>query len=334
MDKILGAAVIGTGFGKNHAKAYAENPLTRLIAVCDKRLDAARQVAQEHAAPLATADYHEAVADPRVDVVSVAGPDFLHADMCVAALEAGKDVLCEKPLALTMDDCRRIADAAKRTGRALMVGQICRYAPGFALAHKLVMDGAIGDLFFVESEYAHHYEKARGTDDWRVDPRRHAVIGGGCHAVDLLRWVAGNPTEVTAYANHKSLLDWPVDDCTVAILRFPNNVIGKVFCSIGCRRPYTMRSVFYGTRGTVLCDNKSPAIQVCRHGLDPLHTFVDLPVDIAHHNINHEVREFIDAIHAGRKPEVDALEGARTVAVASAIVESARTGKPETVRYL
>ena len=330
----LGAAVIGLRFGSAHAKAYAANPRTRLIALCDTRADLAARLAEELSAPLATADFRQVLADPRVDVVSVAVPDFLHAQVCVAALEAGKHVLCEKPLALSLDDCRLILDAARRVGRTVMIGQVCRYAPGFVAAHRLISEAAIGDLFFVESEYAHHYENAKGVDNWRMDPRRHPVIGGGCHAVDLLRWIAGNPTEVSAYANHKALTDWPVDDCTIAILRFPNNVIGKVLCSIGCRRPYTMRSVFYGTRGTIICDNVSETIRVHRHGVDPHDAFTHVPVGVAHHNIAVEIEEFVDSLLAGRPAPLDAAEGARTVAVCIAIVESARTGKPAAVQYL
>ena len=125
--------------------------------------------------------------------------------------------------------------------------------------------GEIGRLFFADSEYAHNYDHALGHRGWRKDPRRprNAFLGGACHAVDLVRWVAGDILEVSAYANHLALPDWPVDDCTVALFKFAGGAIGKVLGSIGCVRPYTMRSLFYGTEGTVLCDNRSEVIQVC-----------------------------------------------------------------------
>ena len=130
---------------------------------------------------------------------------------------------------------------------------------------RLIDAGRIGELFFVESEYAHDYSTAaRGWNDWRVDSNRprEPYLGGGCHAVDLLRWIAGNPSEIMAYSNHKCLTDWPVDDCTISMMKFPNNVIGKVFVSIGCKRDYTMRSVFYGTRGTIIADNTLSLIHI------------------------------------------------------------------------
>ncbi len=333
MKEPLGAAVIGLGHGLSHARAYAANPRTRLMVVCDTRADHARAIAAELGAPRWTTDYREVLDDPGIDVVSIATPDLLHPDQCVAAMEAGKHVLCEKPLALTVEGCTRIIEASRRTGMLTMVGQSCRYAPAFQTAHQLICEGAIGELFFVESEYAHHYEHAAGVNQWRIDRRRHPVIGGGCHAVDLLRWIAGDPIEASAYSNHKCLLDWPVDDTAIAILRFPDNIVGKVFISIGCRRPYTMRSTFYGVRGTIICDNTSTAMQVHRHGVDEHDKFSELPVSVANHNVEAEVEELAEALVNGRPLTTDVVEGARTVVVCDAIVEATKTGQPVQVRY-
>lgn len=76
-----------------------------------------------------------------------------------------------------------------------------------------------------------------GAGKWKKDSRRKQFIGGGCHIVDLLRWIAGNPVKVFAYSNHKYLMDWDVDDATIAIYRFANEKMGRVFCSIGCTDP-------------------------------------------------------------------------------------------------
>jgi len=261
-------------------------------------------------------------------------------EMSEAFMRAGKDVLCEKPMALTVAECEHMMRAEKETGRKLMIGQVCRCAPAFALAKRLIDEGRIGELFFVESEYAHDYAVARGANDWRVHPDRHGIIGGGCHAIDLLRWIAGDPTEVFAYANHKCLTDWPVDDCTIAIYQFPNNVAGKVFTSIGCKRDYTMRSVFYGTKGTIICDNTSPEISlfevsdIPREDGKRAYTVPQmLPVEINNHNITLEISEFVDAILGGYDLPVGSMEGAKTVAVCCATVEAAREHKVTQIRY-
>ena len=81
--------------------------------------------------------------------------------------------------------------AVKKTDKKFMVGQICRYTPGFKQAKEIIDSGAIGELTFVESEYAHDYSGIYAKETWRSDPVRNGVVGGGCHAVDLLRWIAG-----------------------------------------------------------------------------------------------------------------------------------------------
>jgi predicted dehydrogenase len=323
--------------GKQHMRGVVAKEGACLYAVCDTekvRLAACRD---EFSVPVATTNWRELVNDPALNAVVIVTPDKLHTEMTCAFLRAGKDVLCEKPMALTMSECEEMMRVEKESGRHLMIGQVCRCTPGFLLAKQLVDDGRIGELFFVESEYAHHYGHARGYDDWRVDADRHAVIGGGCHAIDLLRWIAGDPEEVYAYANHKSLTDWPVDDCTVAIYRFPNGVAGKVFVSIGCLRDYTMRSVFYGTRGTIICDNTSPTITLYEHdpanGKTDFTAPVQLPVEVNNHNVVAEIDMFVNALLSGKEMPVTSMEGAATVAVACATVEAAKEGHPIQIRY-
>lgn len=329
----VGAGVIGLRFGLAHAMAYQSHPEVVLQGVCDVDPQQLHQGAAQLAnVEFTTTDYRELLARDDIGVVSVATPDFLHAEMSIAALRAGKHVLCEKPMTTTVEEALAVAEAARECGRRFMVGQVCRFAPGFALAKQIVDSGEIGRLFFVESEYAHNYTAVPGRGGWRKDARRprNAFLGGGCHAVDLLRWVSGEMVEVSAYSNHLALPDWPVDDCVVAIFKFENGAVGKVFCSIGCVRPYTMRSVFYGTDGTVICDNTSDSIQLCsRHrSQGRAVSFEPLVVPLASHNIDSEVALFVDCVLNDRPVPTDALEGARTVAACLAATKSAETGQP------
>jgi predicted dehydrogenase len=125
-------------------------------------------------------------------------------------------------------------------------------------------------------------------------------------------------------------LDWPVDDCTIAVFKFKNKVIGKVFCSIGCIRPYTMRSILYGTKGTIICDNSSSFIQISSKNLSTKKhpPFEKIPVNIASHDILAEVNEFVDCIIKDKSPVINAEEGAKTVSVCVSVVKSAKEGKP------
>jgi len=321
--------------GASHAGVFAELPGVELRAVCDTVEETARSVAEQHGCDALT-DYRDLVARDDIHVVSVASPDHLHAEHCIAALDAGKHVLCEKPLALTMEHCRAIVKAVDESGLKFMVGQVCRYTPGFTLTKKLIEDGAIGELFFVESEYAHAYDSILGVGGWRKDPKiaRHPLIGGGCHAVDLVRWVAGDVEEAFAYSSKRVLTDWPQDDCTIATFRFQSGVLGKVFCSMGCRRPYTMRSVFYGDKGTIISDNTSESIQLYTREYDELGGFATLPVNLASHNVRAEIAELIEIIRGDLPVKTDVREGARTVATCVAAIEAARTGRPVKVERL
>ena len=343
MEKILRTAVIGaSGMGCSHMKAVRAHERARLAAICDIDLPKAEKAALEVGNPAVYADYREMLDKEDLDAVIIVTPDQLHREMAEYALGKGLDVLCEKPMTLTLEDCRAMVRAADASGKQMMVGQICRYPPGFVEAKKLIDRGEIGELFCVETEYAHDYSKI--DLPWRLDPLRHGFLGGGCHAVDLARWIAGDPTEVFAYANHKMLPNYPTDDCTIAIMKFPNNVIGKVFVSTGCKRNYTMRSVFYGTKGTIITDNTSNHMTVFKDGVGNGETlFADLPqshaipieypVIVNNHNAAGELDEFVDCIVNDKPIHTTAVEGAKTVKASLAAVESSKTGMPVKIEY-
>ena len=331
--------VIGCRLGREHIESAIHDPGMELKAICDIDADRLNNLARIFGieSQACYTDYRSLLNQDDIDAVVVATPDLLHEEQTVAALQAGKHVLCEKPMALSLEECRRMIEASKETGKKLMIGQVVRYTPGAVLAKKLIDSGEIGELFYVESEYAHDYAKARGAGDWRVDPRRHPFLGGGCHAVDLLRWIAGNPYEVFAYANHKVLKNWPVDDCTIAIMKFPREVMGKVFVSIGCKRRYTMRAVFYGDKGTIILDTLLPYVTIFRaHLVDPIYQNisesaqtipVQLDVPVITHNISAEMQEFTDILRENRPVLTDGAQGAATVAACLAAVQSAQTGE-------
>ena len=337
MDKKeLGFGIIGCHMGMSHIAGLKACKGGKLIAICDKKEDVLNKAMENTnlSKENCYTDYRDLIKRSDIDVVVVATPDQLHPEHTIAALEAGKHVLCEKPMAISTEECKQMIAASEKTGKKLMIGQIGRYTPGFINAKKLIDRGEIGDLFFVESEYAHDYSHISGVDNWRIDPvkLRHPALGGGCHAVDLLRWIAGNPYEACAFSNRKVLTDWPVDDCTIGIMKFPNNVIGKVFVSVGCKRAYTMRSVFYGTKGTIIADNTSNFITVFKDKISDKERLFDgvsdqvmgiqYPVSINNHNTTGEISEFIDIILNDKPVKTDGREGASTVAVCLSLVES------------
>ena len=324
----LKVANIGMKFGMCHVEG-AMSFGAPIAAICDSNEENLRFAGERYNIPeeKRVSDYNDIVNNEEINVVTVAIPDQQHKKVSCDLLRAGKNVLCEKPLALTREDVEEIVRVADESDAKFMVGQICRFTPAFEKAKELVESGVIGELYFIESEYAHDYMKL--CDDWRADPNRHGVIGGGCHAVDLIRWIAGDPQEVFAYGTHKLLPQVPYNDATIAVMKFGENVAGKVFVSTGCKRDYTMRTVIYGTKGTIICDNTSPTMTlftVDEEGVTKEPQTIE--VEVNNHNAAREFEVFADAIVNDKPVLTDAREGAKTVAVCLAIVESSTTGKP------
>ncbi len=336
----LKVAVIGLRMGHAWALGAHAMPETELSLVYDKFYHENDRIEHKfyssNSIPVATCE--DEVYSSDADIVVVASPDHFHTEQCVKALSAGKHVACEKPLAPTVAECREIIAAVEQSGRFFMTGQVCRYAPGFKLAKFLLDSGRIGELVYIESEYAHDYSHAAGFKDWRKDPavRRQGFLGGGCHALDLARWLAGDPLEVFCYMNQKHLPDWPAPDTGVAVAKFPSEVIGRIFVSIGVKRPYTMRTVLNGSKGTIICDNTSDHIQICEENVykeSGALKFSQVPVNIANHNVRSELEEFVAHIKRNEQCPTDVIQGTKTVAFAEAAMESARSGKPMKIAF-
>lgn len=327
MEKKLIVANIGMKFGMCHVEG-AMGYGAEIGALCDCNEENLRFAGERYGIPEEKwiTDYKDIINNNEIDVATVAIPDQQHVKVSCDLLRAGKHVLCEKPLALTREDIREMIKVADESDAKFMVGQICRFTPSFVKAKEIIESGTLGELYFVESEYAHDYMKL--CDDWRADPNRHGVIGGGCHAVDLLRWLAGDPVEVFAYGTHRLLPMVDYDDATIAIMKFNDNLAGKVFVSTGCKRDYTMRTVIYGTKGTLICDNTSPTMTlftVDEEGVTKEAQTIE--VEVNNHNAQKEFEVFADAILNDKPVMTDAREGAKTVEVCLSIVEAAKTGK-------
>jgi myo-inositol 2-dehydrogenase/D-chiro-inositol 1-dehydrogenase len=330
----LNVGVIGLGMGEFHLKgaiAYGAN----IGMICDTDPEKLKKVGEEQGIPedRRTVDYMDIVNNKEINAVIIATPDQLHREQVAACLGAGKHILCEKPLALTREEICDIVNAVRsHPACKFMIGQICRFTPAFVQAKRYIEEGKIGEIYFAESEYAHDYLSMFEKDakNWRSDPKRNGVVGGGCHAVDLLRWLIGSdPCEIYAYGTHKLLPYVEYDDANLAMMKFPGDVMGKVFVSTGCKRDYTMRTCVYGTKGTLVFDNKSENMTVYfaddeGHGAN---TPQSVPVEVNNHNAAEEFKVFADALVNGTEIETDVIEGAKTVAACLAIVESSKTGK-------
>lgn len=343
-NKKIRLGMIGAGgFAGTHLSQLKQVGIAEVVAIADIIPEHVEEKAKEFNIPDTYLDYNELLKRDDIDAVVLPLPDQVHCEVAIAAMRAGKHVLCEKPMALDLDECKEMVRVSKETGRQLMVGQIGRYTPSFVKAMELIKKGTIGKIFFIESEYAHDYSAIGGAGGWRVTPEREPIIGGGCHAVDLIRMLMNeNPTEVFAYANNMSLVDWPIHDCTVGIMKFPSGAIGKVMTSTGCKRKYTMRTVVQGTKGTLILDNTSPYITLnkehfsddeCFDGLSQQTLNIQIGCAINNHNFAAEATDFCTSLLNGTPVVADAISGMSTAAICMGIVKSFKTGEKVILDY-
>jgi predicted dehydrogenase len=275
----IGIGLIGTGFmGKAHALAYGavqavfgDVPRPRLAVLCDQPADKAEAMAAQFGFERATDDWRALVADPDVDVVAITTPNKLHAEMAIAALEAGKHVHCEKPMALTLADAEAMAAAARRSGRKTIVGYNYISNPMFSHAQKLIRDGVIGTPIHFRGVVDEDYQADPETAwTWRA-VKAEAGLGTlgdlGCHLVSMMTGLMGPVAGVTAQTDivHKTrrLIDSeerrPVEneDIASALVRFESGASGVISTSRAAwGRKNTLGFEVHGTKGMIRFDQE------------------------------------------------------------------------------
>ncbi len=217
----IGWGIVGTGGWADHTFAPAVlNGGGALIGAAGSSLEKSEAFAGRHAAPRAYRDVDELLADDDVQAVWVASPTDLHCDHALRALEAGKHVLVEKPMATSLADAERMASAAKRAQVTTAVGFQHRFNPSHRRLEELASSGELGDLVYVRLQ---QFIKSEGLPtDWRRDPARSggwAINDLGTHVLDLLRFIVGD-VEAIGGGLAAAQFDLPVDDLAVALLRF------------------------------------------------------------------------------------------------------------------
>jgi predicted dehydrogenase len=183
MSKTREIRVGQIGVGKNGSaftRAYKNIPPMNLVSICDVNESRARAVANEHGVERVYTDFREMLEREALDLVSLHTPDQLHVEPAVAALDLGKHLFCEKPLANDLEGCRRIVEAARRAaakGVKAMCGHVLRFNPVFEEVKRRVDRGELGELFYLEGDYIHdlHWQKGWNLED------EVPMIGGGCH---------------------------------------------------------------------------------------------------------------------------------------------------------
>lgn len=260
----IGIGIIGCGkvAQVRHLPEYADNPNARLVGYYDLNLERAEEIALQYGGK-AYPSIEAMLSDPAIDAVSVLSSNNTHAEISIAAMEAGKDVLCEKPMAITLEQCEAMVATAKRTGRQLMIGQNQRLAKAHAKAKELIEKGEIGTPLTFRTTFSH-----AGPESWAIDGRSSwffdkskAIFGAmadlGIHKTDLIQYLLGSRIcDVTACMTTIDKRDESgelvgVDDNAIAIYHMESGALGTMTASWTKYGHEDNSTVIDGTKGSM-----------------------------------------------------------------------------------
>ena len=293
-----------------------------LLAVASRSQESADAYAGKWKIPRGYGSYADLLADPEIDVVYNSLPNHLHAEWTIKAVEAGKHVLCEKPIALSVEEVDAISDAAKTHGRVVTEAFMYRHHPQTLKVQGIVNSGSLGTLKLLRGSFSYVINPEGNI---RVDP---ALGGGsiwdvGCYPISYMRAVLGaEPLDVFGWQ-----LTGPtgIDDTFVGQLRFAGDVYGQFDSSFVI--PFHVYMEFVGSKGTLIVPNPykpgvNEKIFLVREGKTETIKIKGQELYLG------EVEDMADAILLGKEPRISQTDSRANVAVITALLESARTSKP------
>ena len=340
-------AIVGAGvIGKVHAHLIASLPdRATLAAVVDTDISLASTLASSQGvAAYRTAS--DAFAREQVDAVAVCVPSARHGDVAVEALQAGKDVLIEKPFSTTLRDADRIIEAEERSGRTVAVVSQRRFQPPAVVIHNAVLRGSLGRVtsglaesaFFRSQEY---YDSGGWRGTQTIDGGG-ALMNQGIHALDLLLWMLGDPRRVMAHTARVAHERIEVEDVAAAAIEFDSGALGVMLASTAARPGLPVRITVHGDRGVAAMEGEdlstfSSTLYERKLVDEELARLRGAALDGWNgSNLAHRAQyeDFIDAVRWGRRPLITTVDGRRSLATVLAVYESARAGRAIDLREL
>jgi 1,5-anhydro-D-fructose reductase (1,5-anhydro-D-mannitol-forming) len=260
-------------------KAFDEAENAELVAVLSSDSDRAREFGAKHGIETTTADMDEFLGAAGLEAVWIASPTWRHHEQGRAALDAGKHVLLEKPLAIDVKSGWDLVDAARNSGVLLATGYQARYVPGHLNMKRLIAEGAIGEPSVARTYYGIH--RPGPPPEWRQKretARWGALSDVGTHHVDLIRMLLGEISEATGY--HERQQDFETDDAVAAAIRLESGAVATLTMSTNAWVQYTRVEV-HGTEGALVAEDTSPIgqgqVTLLRADADPEDVTGDRP---------------------------------------------------------
>ena len=302
------------------------SPTVQVVAVGSRSAEAAAAFAQRHAIPRAHASYEALLADPEVDAIYNPLPNSLHAPWSEKALRAGKHVLCEKPMTVTLAEARSLFDVARETGRVLLEAYPYRYQPQTLRMKQLIAEGAIGDVRLVQSYFG--FNLAPGPNI-RFDPALGggATLDAGCYAVSLARLAVGRrPLGVSAQALYT---DTDVDVSLTGRIHYEGGAVAQVACAMDAA--VHRGALVLGTGGLIETDYqnhtgpKRPCTLRLRRGSGWDAVMEDVPFETGD-GFRLEAEHFAGLVRGTAAAGEDTLLTLQNMATLEALLKSARQG--------
>lgn len=291
-----------------------------IIAVASRTMDKAQKYAEDWQIPRAYGSYQDMLEDPEIDVVYNSLPNHLHAEWSIKALESGKHVLCEKPLALSIQEVDQMRAAADQNGKLLAEAFMYRHHPQTHMVKNLIDSGEIGEVRVIKGAFTFNLVNPR---DVRLDPQMGggSVWDVGCYPISFARFILGTePLEAFGWGYFG---ETGVDEVFTGQLRFPQEVLFQFDC--GFRSQSRSRMVFVGSNATLTVPmpfkpGLKEVIRISR--ADQVET-IEIPGQELYLG---EVEDMADGILLGKSPQISLEDSRNNVAVILALLESARGG--------
>lgn len=322
-----------------HLPEYAANPDAKICGLYDINYDRACELAKQYGATAYTS-MEELLANSEIDAVSICTANFAHCDATVAALTAGKHVLCEKPMAVMLSDCERMVKTAHKTGKYLMIGHNQRLAKAHAMARELVKDGVIGRIVTFRTTFGHG-----GPESWTIDPqnvwffdRKRAAFGAmadlGIHKTDVIQFLTGQ--HVRAVSAVVETLDKrdasgeliSVDDNALCVYEMDGGTVGTMTVSWTYYGAEDNSTVLYGTEGILhIYDDPEHSLYLVKKNGETVYYDADTIQTNDNQTSSGVIDLFIQSLTANTPPEISGDEALYAMRAIFAAVEAAKSGK-------
>ena len=351
----LRVGIIGTGgISNHHMRGYKALPDdVEVVAVCDIDEPKVKAYAEKYGVPAWYTDYNEMLAKENLDCVSVTTWNSVHMPATVASLNAGVNVICEKPMAMNAKEAEMMLDAAKKNGKILQIGFVRRFGDDARAAKKYIDAGAIGDIYYGKAQYLRRRGCPGGWFGDKAYSGGGPLIDLGVHVMDLVRYLGGAPKPVAAFGatfdnltatrDEKGSSDWEtttdakgfkfnVEDFTSAMVRFDNGLVMTVEASFNLNIKNNYGAVeLFGTKSAV--------------HIDPFEIYSDVDAEYPelksddptnfdfNKGFRDEIAAFIDCVKNGTPCKAPAEDGVALMKMIDAIYESAETGHEAIINW-